>query len=137
MTLETMEPDPDWDPEEHGEAVELLASLDGDYRFLVWGDDGCVDCQELLPAFGAALEAAGVPDDRVERYPVERLPGGRKRGPKVPEYAIQRIPTVIVEREGEELLRFVEAATLPIPEYIVENFPDEVEEHTEARQTST
>ena len=39
------------------ETIETLASLGEEYVFLVWGDDGCGDCQALLPAFGAALEA--------------------------------------------------------------------------------
>ena len=119
-TLRTMEPDPDWDPDDHADAVEHLAGLDDAYRFLVWGDDGCGDCQERLPAFGAAIEAAGIAAGRVEHYPVERLPEGVKRGPKVPEYRIERIPTVVVERDGEELTRFVEEEDSPIPEFLVE-----------------
>lgn len=118
MTLETMEPAPGWDPDDHTDVVETLAALGEEYRFLVWGDDGCVDCQDRLPAFGAALAAAAVPDDRVDQYPVERLPEGEKRGPKVSEYAIERIPTVVVERDGEEVLRFVEDEGMPIAEYV-------------------
>ena len=115
-----MEPDTDWDPDDHEAVVAYLADLDESYRFLVWGDDGCGDCQERLPAFGAAVEAAGLNAGRVEHYPVERLPEGVKRGPKVPEYRIERIPTVVVERDGEELLRFVEEEDLPIPEFLVD-----------------
>lgn len=119
-TLRTMEPDPDWEPVEHRDVVEYLAGLDDSYRFLVWGDDGCGDCQERLPAFGAAVAAAGIDEDRVVHYPVERLPEGVKRGPKVPEYRIERIPTVVVERDGEELLRFVEEEDRPIPAFLVD-----------------
>jgi thiol-disulfide isomerase/thioredoxin len=120
MKLETMTPDPSWDPGAHPDAVETLAALGEEYVFHVWGDDGCGDCRERLPAFGAAVEAASIPDERVVEYPVERLPEGKKRGPKVEEYGIERIPTVVVERDGEEVARFVEEEALPIPEYLAE-----------------
>ena len=118
MTLATLTPPADWDAAAHAEAVETLAALDDTFTFLVWGDDGCGDCQALLPAFGAALEAAAIPEDRVVEYPVERLPEGRKRGPQVEAYGIERIPTVVVERDGEELARFVEDEGMPIAEYL-------------------
>lgn len=120
MSLTTLEPDPDWDPEDHEAAVETLTALGEDDRFLVWGDDGCGDCQALLPGFGAALAAAGIPADRVVEYAVERLPEGRKRGPRVEDYGIERIPTVVLERDGEEVLRFVEDEGMPVAEYVAE-----------------
>jgi len=115
-----MSPDPAWDPGAHMDVVETFSSLGEEYAFLVWGDDGCKDCRSRLPAFGAALEAAAVPDDRVVQYPVERLPEGKKRGPRVEAYGIERIPTVVVERDGEEVARFVEREALPIPEFLAE-----------------
>lgn len=108
MTLETLTPAADWDTGAHAEAVDALASLGAADRVLVWCDDGCKDCRALLPAFAAALEAAGVPDDRVVEHAVERLPEGEKRGPKVDEYGVERIPTVVIERDGVETARFVE-----------------------------
>lgn len=124
MTLETLRPDPDWDPADHREAVETLAALDEDYTFLVWGDDGCGDCQERLPPFAAALEAAGIADDRVTQYAVERIPDGSKEGPRVEEYDIGLIPTVVIERDGEELVRFEEEEHLPIAEYLTERLEE-------------
>ena len=120
MTLDTMTPEPGWDPGAHLSVVETFASLGDEYVFHVWGDDGCRDCQALLPAFGAALQAAGIPDERIVQYPTERLPEGKKRGPKVPEYGIERIPTVVVERDGEEVTRFVEDERMPIAEFLAE-----------------
>ena len=114
MTLETLTPAADWSPAAHREAVEALGRLgDGD-EVLVWCDDGCGDCRALLPGFAAALEAAGVPDAALTTHAVERLPEGEKRGPRVGEYGIERIPTVVVERDGEELARFVEGDVGPI-----------------------
>lgn len=124
MTLETMTPDPDWDPDAHRTAVATLAALDENDRFLVWGDDGCGDCQERLPPFAAALEAAGIPEDRVTQYAVERIPDGSKEGPRVEEYGIGLIPTVVIERDGEEIVRFEEEEHLPIAEYLAERLEE-------------
>jgi len=124
MTLETMVPDPAWDADAHPDVVETLAGLGEEYVLLVWGDDGCKDCQALLPEFGAALDAAGFPDERLVEYAVERLPEGKKRGPKVPEYDIERIPTVVVERGGEEVARFVEDEGMPIADFLAERLAE-------------
>ncbi|MFB6305194.1 MAG: thioredoxin [Haloferacaceae archaeon] len=124
MRLETMDPDPAWDPEAHADAVEALGR-EG-LTFKVWGGDWCKDCRRELPALGAALEAAGVPDDRIEHYPVEKREDGSKEGPRVEEYGIELIPTVVVEYEGREVARFVEDAPVSIPEYLAERL-DEVE----------
>jgi thiol-disulfide isomerase/thioredoxin len=116
--LETMQPNPAWDAASYPEVVEALSSEGLEFR--VWGGDWCKDCRARLPDFGAALEAAGVPDSRVEHYPVEKREDGSKVGPKVDEYGIELIPTVVVERDGEELARFVEKESVPIAVYLAE-----------------
>lgn len=66
----------------------------------------------------AALAAAGVPDDRIEDFPVTKGPNG-KEGEGVDEYEIELIPTVVVETaDGEEVARFVEEADVSIAEYL-------------------
>ncbi|MDZ7702647.1 MAG: thioredoxin [Halobacteriales archaeon] len=114
MTLETLTPAEDWRPAGHREAVEALRALGEGDEILIWCDDGCGDCRALLPDFAAALAAADVPDGLVTEYAVERLPEGEKRGPRVAEYGIERIPTVVVERDGEAVARFVEGDVGPI-----------------------
>lgn len=116
MALETLVPAADWDPADHAKAVDALAGLGPVDRVLVWCDDGCGDCRAHLPAFAAALEAADIDGDQVVQYEVERLPEGEKRGPKVDEYGIERIPTVVIERYGVETARFVEGDDVPIAE---------------------
>ncbi|MFB6353025.1 MAG: thioredoxin [Halobacteriales archaeon] len=113
MPLATLRPAPDFEPAAHADAVEALAALGADDRLLVWCDDGCPDCQALLPDFGAAIEAAGA-GELVTAYPVERLPEGEKRGPQVEAYGVERIPTVVVERDGIEVARYVEGDGGPI-----------------------
>jgi hypothetical protein len=118
MTLETMQPDPAWDAEAHADAVAELGR-DG-LTFRVWGGDWCKDCRRQLPGLAAALEAAGVPDDDVHQYPVETADDGSKVGPGVDEYGVDRIPTVVVEYEGREVARFVEAEPVPIATHLAE-----------------
>ena len=123
MTLETLAPAADLDVDAFDESV-LDALAADDYVFKVWGGDWCGDCQRQLPEFGAALAAAGVPDDRIEAYPVTKGPNG-KEGELVDEYGIELIPTVVVESpDGEELARFVEEEDVSIAAYLAERLAD-------------
>ncbi|MFB6107530.1 MAG: thioredoxin family protein [Haloplanus sp.] len=117
MSLETMEPDADADVDD---GVAEALGRDG-LRYLVWGADWCGDCQRQLPGFAAALDAAGVPADRIEQYPVD----DDKRGEGVDAYGVEFIPTVVVERDGEEVARFVEEEPVTIAEYLADSLADE------------
>jgi len=127
MELETMRPNPVWDAESYGDAVDVFAAVADDVVVKVWGGDWCKDCRSQLPDFGAALEAAGV--ELVEHYPVEKAEDGSKIGPKVEEYGIELIPTVVVEDAGggAELARFVEDEAVPIAVYLAEQLEAEAE----------
>ncbi|GAB7012858.1 thioredoxin family protein [Halolamina salina] len=116
-TLSTLQPDPTWSAEAHEETVDALAA-DG-LTFRIWGGDWCGDCRQQLPAFAAALEAAGVPNERIHAHAVERV-DGEKVGEGIEEYGIELIPTVIVERDGEEIARFVESEDRPIAVYLAD-----------------
>ncbi|QLD84299.1 thioredoxin [Natronomonas halophila] len=120
MELETMRPNPVWDADSYEDAVDTFEAIADDIVVKVWGGDWCKDCRSQLPDFGAALDAAGV--DNVEHYPVEKEDDGSKTGPKVDEYGIELIPTVVVENAdtGEELARFVEEEDAPIAVYLAE-----------------
>jgi thiol-disulfide isomerase/thioredoxin len=110
MSLETMQPTAEWDGDV--DVREALGREGLTYR--VWGADWCGDCREQLPAFAAALDAAGVPAERIEQHPVDE----DKQGDGVDEYGIELIPTVVVERADEEVARFVEEESEPIAEYL-------------------
>ncbi|MCY4729388.1 thioredoxin [Natronomonas gomsonensis] len=120
MELETMRPNPVWDADSYDDAVATFEAHADDIVVKVWGGDWCKDCRSQLPDFGAALDAAGV--ENVEHYPVEKEDDGSKTGPKVEEYGIELIPTVVVEdvETGEELARFVEEEDMPIAVYLAE-----------------
>ncbi|MFB6183664.1 MAG: TlpA family protein disulfide reductase [Haloarculaceae archaeon] len=121
--LETMEPNPVWDGAAYEDTVATLSAFD-DCTFKVWGGDWCKDCRAQLPDFGAALAAAGVPDEQIEHYPVEKDDDGSKVGPKVEAYDVELIPTVVVERDGDELARFVEEADVPIAAFLARQLDD-------------
>lgn len=117
--LETMRPSDDPGPGPDAVDDDTLAALGADglvYR--VWGGDWCGDCRRQLPAFASALAAACVPADRIHEYPVEKTADGSKTGEKVAEYGVEFIPTVLVERDGEEVARFVEDADEPVADYL-------------------
>ncbi|MFB6106795.1 MAG: thioredoxin [Halobacteriaceae archaeon] len=116
--LRTMEPDPTFDADAYAETVEAWAAVADEVTVRVWGGDWCPDCRAALPPLAAALAAAGVPEERVEQYPVEKADDGSKVGPLVEEYDIDLIPTVVVERDGEEVARFVESESVPAAVYL-------------------
>jgi len=124
MELETMEPNPVWTEEAYADTVDILAALRHEVSYKVWGGDWCIDCRSQLPDFAAALDAAGVPESHIEHFPVEKEDDGSKTGPQVEEYGIDRIPTVVVERNGEEIARFVEEEPVPIAVYLGRELED-------------
>ena len=124
MSLETMEPNPVWTEEAYADTVDTLAMLRYEVSYKVWGGDWCIDCRSQLPDFAAALDAAGVPESRIEHFPVEKEDDGSKTGPGVEEYGIDRIPTVVVERNGEEIARFVEEEPVPVAVYLARELED-------------
>lgn len=119
-----MEPNPVWTEEAYADTVDTLAMLRYEVSYKVWGGDWCIDCRSQLPDFAAALDAAGVPESRIEHFPVEKEDDGSKTGPGVEEYGIDRIPTVVVERNGEEIARFVEEEPVPVAVYLARELED-------------
>lgn len=116
--LETMRPNPTWDAASYESIVDTLENADLTYR--VWGGDWCPDCRQQLPDFAAALVAAGVPDEDIHVYAVERGDDG-KEGELLDEYDVDLIPTVVAETpDGDEVARFVEREALPIGPFIAD-----------------
>lgn len=113
MKLETMQPDPTWEPEGVDDAIETFQAVATEVTIKVWGGDWCKDCTNQLPAFAAALQAAGIDPTITEHFLVEKDEDGNKHGPMVREYDISLIPTIVIERNGNEVARFVESAEKP------------------------
>jgi len=115
-----MEPNPVWDEAANESTVETLSSVADDLTVRVWGADWCGDCRAVLPDFGAALAAAGVPDEQVLVYPVDR----EKQGELTDEYGVEYIPTIVLEIAGEEVARFVEAEPVGAAVYLADQLED-------------
>ena len=129
MSLETMRPNPTWDAASYDEAVDTLEAHNDELVYKIWGGDWCKDCRKLLPDFGAALEAADVPEDRIQEFSLDR----DKQGPGVEEYDVEYIPTIVVERApagaadaGEEVVRFVESEDLPPAVWLASRLEEEL-----------
>lgn len=120
MTLETMRPNPIWDASAHEAELEPFEEQADELNILVWGGDWCGDCRAVLPDLGAALDAAGIPDDRIFEYPVEKREDGSKAGERVEEYGIEYIPTVVIEKDGRAVARFVESEPIPAVSHLAE-----------------
>jgi len=114
--METTEPSQTWDAAAHSEVVDAVEAGVGEVTYRVWGADWCGDCRAVLPDFFAALEAAGVPDDAIVVHEVDE----NKDGEAVEEYGVTLIPTIVVERDGEELARFEESEDRPAAEYVAD-----------------
>ncbi|MGM0398604.1 MAG: thioredoxin family protein [Halobacteriota archaeon] len=118
--MESMEPAPDWDVDAHRDVVDAFADLDEGVVITVWGADWCPDTRNQLPEFAAALDAAGIEDDRIEQVEVDR----EKNGRGTEEYGIEFIPSIVVERDGEEIARFVEEEPVPAAVHLASQFGD-------------
>ena len=126
MPLETLEPNPAWVADAYAETIDVLEAHRDEITYKIWCGDWCKDCRAALPDFGAALEEAGVPSERVVEHPLDE----DKQGEGVDEYDIDRIPTVVAERNGEEIARFVEDEGMPIAVYLAEQFRDQLGDPT-------
>ncbi|MFW5918591.1 MAG: thioredoxin domain-containing protein, partial [Halanaeroarchaeum sp.] len=109
---------PDWDADAHQDVVEAFASLDETVVVKVWGADWCPDTRNQLPQFAAALDAADFDRDRIEQIEVDR----EKNGEGTEEYGIEFIPSIVIERDGEEIARFVEEEPVPAAVYLASQF---------------
>ena len=124
MPLDTLEANPAWVADAYAETVETLETYRDEVTYKIWCGDWCKDCRAQLPDFGAALREANIPSERVIENPLDQ----EKQGPGVEEYDIEYIPTVVVERDGEEIARFVEDEGLPIAVYLADRLREELGE---------
>lgn len=111
-----MQPDPTWDTTAHAETVAALEAVADDLTVRIWAGDWCGDCRRELPGLAAALDAAGIPEQRIHQYVVDR----EKDGDLVETYDVQSVPTIILEIAGEEVARFVEREDRPAPAFFGE-----------------
>ncbi|MFB6253453.1 MAG: TlpA family protein disulfide reductase [Halobacteriaceae archaeon] len=120
MSLSSLDPNPSWDPDAYTDELTTLNRIADDITINIWGADWCSDCRRVLPDFGAALQNLDLDSDQVNVYPVTQ----EKEGPLVDEYEIDRIPTIVLEYQGEEIGRFVENEKVPAIVYFANRIED-------------
>jgi thioredoxin 1 len=114
MTLRTMQPDPTWDPTAHAETVTAFEAIAERVTVHIWGGDWCGDCRRELPKVAAALRAAEIPTDAINQHEVDQ----DTQGDLVGVYNVTKIPTIVLEIDGETVARFEEHADRPAPEFL-------------------
>lgn len=83
----------------------VAAAAEG-VRFVVILGTWCGDSKREVPHLFRIADMAGIPDERIELYGVDR---SKKGTDGVEErYHLERVPTIVVERQGKEVGRIVE-----------------------------
>ncbi len=126
MPLETLDPNPAWVADAYAETLDVLEAYRDEITYKIWCGDWCKDCRATLPDFGAALEEVGIPSTHIIEHSLDE----NKQGEGVEEYGIESIPTVVAERNGEEVARFVEDEGLPIAVYLADRLREELGDPT-------
>jgi tetratricopeptide (TPR) repeat protein len=97
--------------------LEALRQTDKtELDFTVFFGTWCGDSRREVPRLLKLFDAMGLPDGSVELVALDRTdealkqsPGGEERG-----HEIYRVPTLIIERDGEEISRLVEYPVLSL-----------------------
>ena len=86
----------------------LLGKLEKakDKHFLIFGGTWCEDTQFILPKFFKLQEKAGIPDQNISFFGVDR--SKKTLGNFAETFGISNVPTIIVMKDGKEIGRVVE-----------------------------
>jgi thiol-disulfide isomerase/thioredoxin len=99
-------------------AVDKIRGTNQNLTFIVFAGTWCGDTRALLPNFYKVMDAAGVKDDDIELYLLDR---SKKSGDGLAaKYHIKFLPTFIVMKDGNEIGRVVETINNSIEQDISE-----------------
>ncbi len=93
-----------YDPQPN--VVARLAESAKKFKFIIFGGTWCEDTQNILPKFFVLQEKAGIPDENIALYGVDRSKHMIDNLASVME--ITNVPTIIVLKNGVEVGRVVE-----------------------------
>lgn len=97
--------------------VEKIRSASKGLKFIVFGGTWCGDTRALLPNFYKVMDAAGIKDDDIELYLLDR---SKKSGDGLAaRHHIKFLPTFIVIKNGVEIGRVVETVDESIEQDLV------------------
>jgi len=84
----------------------MIHSLSAGVEILVFYGPWCSDSKKQVPVLLRIAEKAGIPDERIRYYAVDR---SKKSNDGLTErYAIEKVPTFIFLKKGKEIGRIVE-----------------------------
>lgn len=88
------------------EIIAVLKKAKDSLSFVVFAGTWCDDSRFILPRFFLLMERAGVGDDRIRFFAVDRA----KKTPdgSADAFAVERVPTLIILVSGKEIGRVVE-----------------------------
>ncbi len=98
-------------------ATQYLKENSEDYTLVVVMGTWCEDSQILVPKLYTTLTQALFPMDQVTIFGVDRTKDALN-GEKA-QYNIEKVPTIIVYKDGKEIGRIVEVATKSVEEDLV------------------
>lgn len=75
-------------------------------KYIVFGGTWCDDTRFILPKFFLLLEKAGIPDDRISLFGVDRQK--QTLGNVASALNVTNVPTIIIMKNGKEVGRVVE-----------------------------
>ncbi len=87
----------------------VLAAMEatkGKVQFVIFGGTWCEDTQFILPKFFKLQEQAGIADNAISFYGVDRAK--KTLGNLTDAFKITNVPTIIVMKDGKEVGRVVE-----------------------------
>jgi thiol-disulfide isomerase/thioredoxin len=86
--------------------VSAMEAAKGKVQYVIFGGTWCEDTQFILPKFFKLQEQAGIADNTISFYGVDRAK--KTLGNLTDAFKITNVPTIIVMKDGKEVGRVVE-----------------------------
>jgi thiol-disulfide isomerase/thioredoxin len=86
--------------------VSAMEAAKGKVQYVIFGGTWCEDTQFILPKFFKLQEQAGITDNAISFYGVDRAK--KTLGNLTDAFKITNVPTIIVMKDGKEVGRVVE-----------------------------
>ena len=86
--------------------IAAMEAAKGKVQFVIFGGTWCEDTQFILPKFFKLQEQAGIADNTISFYGVDREK--KTLGNLTDAFKITNVPTIIVMKDGKEVGRVVE-----------------------------
>lgn len=92
--------------------VQMIQTVDQGVSYVVVLGTWCSDSKHHVPVFLKTAEEANIPSERITLYGVDRAKQGPDSLPQ--KYHIEKVPTIIFLKDGNEIGRIVETPTTTV-----------------------